>query len=268
MNASPSLVVDGIPVWVEGSGPETLLMIHGWPDTHRLWDRQVEGLSADYRCVRFTVPGFEAGAAHRTHTLDELCNFFARVVDAAVGPDAQVTLLLHDWGCFFGYQFYRRFPQRVKRIVGVDIGDAGALRKEASTRTLLLIAAYQNWLALAWRVGGRLGDWMALRMARLARCPTQEAHRGAQQGYAYYMTWWGGADSYRRHGRRFEPECPMLFVYGKRKAFMFHGASWLKRLRARPGNRVEAFETGHWVMVEQPEGFNRVVREWLAATPT
>ncbi|MBV8501385.1 MAG: alpha/beta hydrolase [Paucibacter sp.] len=262
MSSSP-LVVDGVPIWIEGSGPETILMIHGWPDTCRLWDHQVEALSADYRCARFTLPGFEAGAKRRAHTLDELCGFFERVVDA-VSPGAPVTLLLHDWGCFFGYQFYSRFPQRVKRIVGVDVGDTGTLRAEASTRVLLLIAAYQNWLALAWRIGGRLGDWMALWMVSLVRCPTQEPHRGAQQGYAYYMTWWARKNSYRREGRRFRPECPMLFIYGKRKPFMFHAESWLERLRARTGNRVEAFETGHWVMIEQPEEFNRVVREWLA----
>ena len=35
-------------------------MVHGWPDTYRLWDGQVEALKDRYRCVRFTLPGFDA----------------------------------------------------------------------------------------------------------------------------------------------------------------------------------------------------------------
>ena len=258
-------VIDNIPVHIEGTGPETIVMIHGWPDTHRLWDSQVAALSADYRCVRFTLPGFEPGAARKTHTLDELCTLFLHIVDT-VCPDAPVTLLLHGWGCFFGYQFYLRFPQRVKRIVGVDVGDIKSLRQEATPRVLFMIAAYQNWLALAWRLGGSVGDWMARRMVRWARCPTIEDHRGAQQAYPYYMTWWERKDSYRRQARPFEPECPMLYIYGTRKPFMFHAQAWLERLRARPGNRVVPFETGHWVMTKRPEAFNALVKEWLASS--
>jgi len=265
MNAEQELLIDNIPVVVEGEGADAMVMIHGWPDTLRLWDRTVAALSPDHRCVRFTLPGYEAGAERRTWTIDELCAFFLRVVDA-VSPDAPVTLLLHDWGCFFGYQFYARHPERVRRIVGVDIGDARSLRKSAGPRTLLSIVAYQNWLALAWWIGGRLGDRMMESMVSLVRCPTHDPARSVQQAYPYYMTWWAREGSYRRAGRAFEPTCPMLFVYGTRKPFMFHADEWLDRLRQGPLNRVVAFETGHWVMVEQPEGFNALVREWLHNT--
>jgi cis-3-alkyl-4-acyloxetan-2-one decarboxylase len=33
--------VNGAEVIVEGSGAEPVVMIHGWPDTYRLWDAQV-----------------------------------------------------------------------------------------------------------------------------------------------------------------------------------------------------------------------------------
>jgi pimeloyl-ACP methyl ester carboxylesterase len=38
---SSTLQIDGIDVFVEGEGNETIAMIHGWPDTYRLWDTQV-----------------------------------------------------------------------------------------------------------------------------------------------------------------------------------------------------------------------------------
>jgi pimeloyl-ACP methyl ester carboxylesterase len=55
---APACHIDGIDVFIEGDGPHTVLMVHGWPDTHRLWDTTVEALKARHRCVRFTLAGF------------------------------------------------------------------------------------------------------------------------------------------------------------------------------------------------------------------
>jgi pimeloyl-ACP methyl ester carboxylesterase len=35
---------------------------------------------------------------------------------------------------------------------------------------------------------------------------------------------------------------------------------------AQPGNRVIAFPTGHWIMVQRPAEFNRALLDWLAET--
>ena len=83
-------------------------------------------------------------------------------------------------------------------------------------------------------------------------------------GYPYFVLWFGGRKSYRRHGRRFVPACPMLFVYGRRKPLRFHAREWAEALAARPGNQVVEFDCGHWVMSNQPERFNQVVGTWLA----
>jgi pimeloyl-ACP methyl ester carboxylesterase len=257
--------IDDVDVLIEGAGRESIVMIHGWPDTRRLWDRQVEALRADYRCVRFTLPGFEQGHAGRAYSLDELVEVVRRVIECACsgGP---VTLLLHDWGCVFGYQFALRHPQLVRRIVGVDVGDAGSRRhvKEVSLKAKALIFGYQTWLAAAWRIGGRLGDRMARLMAGAAGFPGDRAAVSAQMGYPYYVLWAGARGGYRR-AKSFTPACPMLFVYGRRKPFMFHSSAWADEVASRPHSRVLAFETGHWVMVAAPEEFNRAVAAWLAA---
>lgn len=36
-------------------------MIHGWPDTHEIWQQQVDFFKNDFTCVTFTLPGFEKG---------------------------------------------------------------------------------------------------------------------------------------------------------------------------------------------------------------
>src|SRR5438045_1806199 len=53
-------------------------MIHGWPDTWRLWDGQVPALSDRYRCVRFTLPGFDVSQPKRAYSVDEVVDAIRR----------------------------------------------------------------------------------------------------------------------------------------------------------------------------------------------
>lgn len=237
-------------------------MVHGWPDTCRLWDAQVEALKDRYRCARFTLPGYDPDKPPRSYTLPELVEFFREVIER-VSPGRKVVLMLHDWGCVFGYQFYLRHPHLVSKIVGVDIGDPGSLRRSMTAREALFGFAYQMWLALSWKVGGAVGTWMNRFMARVARAPSDRGPITYRMGYPYYVLWFGGRGAFRGEVRRFMPECPMLYIYGRRKPMRFHAQSWLDELRAKPGNEVVEFDTGHWVMLQQPARFNQVVREWL-----
>jgi cis-3-alkyl-4-acyloxetan-2-one decarboxylase len=242
-------------VITEGAGRKAIVMIHGWPDTHRLWDAQVEALKAHYRCVRFTLPGFDAGPK-RAYPFDELMETLRRVVQGE-----RVILLLHDWGCFFGYQFAMRYPELVERIVGVDIGDAGsrAHLADIGVRGKLMLLAYQSWLALAWVLRS---DAMARGMARTIGCRNDPRTIHAQMGYVYAMRWFGVAGGFRGI-KAFKPHCPMLYLYGERKPFMFHSRAWAEQLGAQPGSRVVSFATGHWIMVQRPREFNDALLAWL-----
>ena len=88
--------VNGVEVLVEGAGRQAVVMIHGWPDTLRLWDGQVAALQDRYRCVRFTLPGFDKNERRKAYTLDELIAFMDEVIER-VSPGKPVILMLHDW---------------------------------------------------------------------------------------------------------------------------------------------------------------------------
>ncbi|MBZ8140799.1 alpha/beta hydrolase [Rubrivivax gelatinosus] len=261
--ASSDQEVGGVTVHIEGQGDETLVFVHGWPDSHRLWDAQVAALSASRRCLRFTLPGFAAGDDGRARSLDEIVATLLAVVDAA-SPGQPVVLVLHDWGCFFGYRFAERHPERVRAIVAIDIGgDAGsrANRAEMGWRGQAGALAYQLTLALAWRIGGRAGDALARTLARAFHAPAAGAARAAM-GWPYAVQWFGAAGGFGRP-RVFLPPCPMLYVYGTRKAFMFHSRRWLERLQSTPGCGVLALDAGHWVMVRHGPALNAAIAGWL-----
>lgn len=257
-----ALSIADVDIHIEGTGRESIVMVHGWPDTYRLWDAQVEALKDRYRCIRFTLPGFDPAMPRRVYSLDELSDFIKAVVEQAC-PDRKAILMLHDWGCVFGYEFCMRHPGLVTRVVGVDIGDRASLRQSITPREQFMVLAYQLWLAAAWVIGGSLGDRMTRYMARKVRCPSDPAPIGSRMNYPYFDFWFGGRRSIRRTAQAFAPACPMLFIYGRRKLFMFHARAWAEALDRKPGSKVVEFDTGHWVMSQQPARFNEVVAGWL-----
>ncbi|APW42166.1 alpha/beta fold hydrolase [Rhodoferax saidenbachensis] len=268
----PSLQVGASEVWVEGNSGPVILMLHGWPDTHRLWDGTVEALQNHYRCVRFTLPGFttDANGTAQAIALDAMVAHIAAIADA-VSPHQPVTLLLHDWGCIFGYEFAARHPDRVARVVGVDIGDhnSNAYLRSLNTSAKLQIVFYQVWLALAWQVGRWLSDGFATRMtrwmARAMRCPTPADAIHWSMNFPYAMAWMGVAGGLR-HTAPVDLQCPTLYLYGEHKPFMFHSPQWLTQLNTHPPSTTRGFATGHWVMLNQPAAFNTCVKDWLAAS--
>ena len=259
--------VDGIDIHVDGAGAQTLVMLHGWPDSYRLWDSTVAGLQGDFRCVRFSLPGFDTDQAPRVVSLAQMTTFIATVVEH-VSPERPITLLAHDWGCLFGYEFAAQHPDRVARMVAVDIGDhnSGHFSRSLTAKAKRQVVAYQLPLALIWYVGrhcsARMGDWLTRRVAQGVKSPTPAAHIGWKQNYPYAMVWFGLAGGFK-HARKVKPTCPLLFIYGEKKHFMFHSPQWLAQLGSTPGCKVQAFPTGHWVMLEQPQPFVDCVRAWL-----
>lgn len=263
------LSIRGLDVTVEGQGP-VLLMLHGWPDSPALWDETVAALRDGYRCVRLPLPGFDLSKPARALSVDAMCDLLAAVLDD-VSPAAPVTLVLHDWGCLFGYELAARHTRRVARVVGVDVGDtqSGAYLRSLTIRQKAMIAGYQLWLALAWLLGPvwpRVADRMTRFMARQVGCRTPPGAMGWQMNFPYAMQWLGVCGGLRQLApveKLLGPRLPTLFLFGRRKPFMFHSARWLAALGTTPGCAVHGFDAGHWLMKQQPAAFNRVLRDWL-----
>jgi pimeloyl-ACP methyl ester carboxylesterase len=259
------IAVGGVEVHIEGEGADTIVMLHGWPDTYRLWDAQVAALCGAYRCVRFSLPGFEPGKPPCPTSLVDTVALIHRIV-RIVSPDRPVILLQHDWGSIFGNQFALRHPQLVSRIVCVDVGDAlsPAFARQLSLGAKAMVFYYQMWLALAWRIGGKLGDRMTRYMAAAMKCPTDPAMIVSQMNYPYYITWFGKYGSYRNAAPE-QAKCRTLYIFGVKKPFMFHTQDWVGFLQRQQGSKVVAMDAGHWMMRTHADAFNAEVLQWLAA---
>ncbi|MFD4467019.1 alpha/beta fold hydrolase [Rhodococcus sp. NPDC058505] len=80
-------------------GP-TIVLVHGWPDTHLLWDHVVAELGSDFRVVTYDTRGAGRSTSPTRvadYDLELLAADLFAVVDA-VGRGEPVHVLAHDWG--------------------------------------------------------------------------------------------------------------------------------------------------------------------------
>jgi pimeloyl-ACP methyl ester carboxylesterase len=93
----------GVPLAVFSSGDPAkpaVLLVHGYPDTHRVWDVVGGDLAADFHVVRYDVRGAGSSgcpAELAGYRLDRLADDLFAVADA-VSPDRPVHVAGHDWG--------------------------------------------------------------------------------------------------------------------------------------------------------------------------
>ncbi|MFF2349636.1 SDR family oxidoreductase [Kitasatospora sp. NPDC058115] len=93
----------GLPLAVHEQGDPaapTVLLVHGYPDTHAVWDDVAADLARDHHVVRYDVRGAGASgvpADRSGYRLEQLAADLFAVADA-VSPDRPVHLVAHDWG--------------------------------------------------------------------------------------------------------------------------------------------------------------------------
>ncbi|WP_151771457.1 alpha/beta fold hydrolase [Streptomyces abyssomicinicus] len=78
----------------------TVLLVHGYPDTHHVWDDVAERLAADHHVVRYDVRGAgdsDAPPGKDAYRLEFLARDLYAVADAT-SPGRPVHVVAHDWG--------------------------------------------------------------------------------------------------------------------------------------------------------------------------
>jgi pimeloyl-ACP methyl ester carboxylesterase len=114
--------VDGIPLhWTSaGTGPQTLMFVHGWTCDDSSWSNQVAALAGKYRVLTLDLPGH--GKSGRLEASKFSMDLFARAVEAvrAEAGAQRLVLVGHSMGTPVVRQYARRYPQRVTALVIVD----------------------------------------------------------------------------------------------------------------------------------------------------
>ena len=107
-----------IAVYEDGNptGP-VLVLVHGWPDSHVVWDGVVPLVADRFRVIRYDNRGVGESSVPKgvsAFTMARHASDFAAVVDA-VAPGERVHVLAHDWGSTAVWEYLAR-PEAAARI--------------------------------------------------------------------------------------------------------------------------------------------------------
>jgi NAD(P)-dependent dehydrogenase (short-subunit alcohol dehydrogenase family)/pimeloyl-ACP methyl ester carboxylesterase len=100
-----------IAVYEEGNpdGP-TVVLVHGFPDSHVLWDGVVPLLAERFRIIRYDNRGVGLSAAPKpvsAYTMARFADDFAAVT-GELSPGRPVHVLAHDWGSVGIWEYLKR----------------------------------------------------------------------------------------------------------------------------------------------------------------
>ncbi|OMC42763.1 SDR family oxidoreductase [Mycobacterium sp. IS-1264] len=100
-----------IAVYEEGNpdGPPVVL-VHGFPDSHVLWDGVVPHLAERFRVIRYDNRGVGLSSVPKpvsAYTMDRFADDFAAVT-GELSPGSPVHVLAHDWGSVGVWEYLKR----------------------------------------------------------------------------------------------------------------------------------------------------------------
>jgi 3-oxoadipate enol-lactonase len=243
----------------QGAGPPVLL-VHGLSGSHQLWDRTVPALVDRYQAIAvdlrghgqsdkppgpYSVPGF---AADLVVLLDQLGIERAVLVGLSMGGGVVQTVALH-------------YPERVRALVLVSTSSdfppetrarfyEWAARAEREGMAALAEVLVASWVAPAFRARdpAEYARQVRITAANAPHAFAAAARANAQRDWTAQLPRVG---------------CPVLFVGGE-----LDGAN-PQRAAAIYRQHLPAVEThllpgvGHYVPLEAPEAFHRLLRAFL-----
>lgn len=132
------LTVNGVELAIadRGSG-RPLVLVHGFPLHHAMWEAQIEALSNRYRVIAPDLRGFGAsGVTEGTVTMEQFADDLAAMLDA-LEINEPVALAGLSMGGYIAWAFWRKYPARLQALVFCDTR-AGADSPEAAANRLAM----------------------------------------------------------------------------------------------------------------------------------
>lgn len=266
-NGGVNLVVD-----LHGEGP-TIVLLHGWPDTARLWDDVVGDLvAAGYRVAVPDLRGCgrsDKPAELASYQMHHLVSDVTGLIEALGGQP--VVLVGHDWGAALAWVGTALHPELVTALVAVSVGHPTALRSAGLEQQL------KSWYMLLFHFEGvgesflRQNDHEAIR--RWLKHPRaseviDELERDGQM--AAHLRWYRAnvpPDAFLVGAPALPAiEVPVLGVWSSRdlaltEVQMTNSASYC----ARGFTYVRLDGVGHWIPLEAPHELASEIVEFASS---
>jgi pimeloyl-ACP methyl ester carboxylesterase len=131
------VAVNGVRLHVAEVGAGApLILLHGWPQRWWCWRRLMLRLAEDYRVLALDLRGWGWSDAPRD---DYAKDTFATDIVALMDAERldRVSLLGHDWGGYTSFLLSLEHPERIARMIALDVTPPQSARREDRWRWAL-----------------------------------------------------------------------------------------------------------------------------------
>ncbi len=263
----------GIEYDVTGpAGGRPVVLLHGFPDTGRVWRHQVPALvEAGHRVIVPDLRGY--GRSDRPDSVDAYHLLFLAGDVIAVLDDlglGQAAVVGHDWGAAITWGLASLAGERVERMVALSVGHPTAFRLAgyAQQRTAWYMLLFQfPDVAERW-----LSDngWTNLRA--WSRHPDGEAvvaELEAHQSLTPALNWYRAnlpPESWVAPPPALPPvRCPALGIWSSGDFALLEPQMTASAAYCEGGFEYQRIEgAGHWLQLDAPDDVNRLLVDFLA----
>lgn len=268
--ATRKISVNGLDmnVAVAGEGPDVLL-VHGFPDTHRVWRRVTPALvSGGYRVIAPDTRGCgdtDMPADVSAYRLEHLVADLAGLLDAL--DVRRVRVVAHDWGAVQAWRLALDHPQRVERLAALSVGHPAAYSHAGLAQKLR--AYYMVLLqvrGLSEYVATRSG-WLAFRL--LTQYPEEMPEWRTALARPGRLT--AGMNYYRANRSLVLPRrypaarVPVLGIWSSGDRFLTEEQMTGSRRYVSGPWRYERIEgANHWMQLTAPDRLNKLLLQFLS----
>src|SRR5215469_14377569 len=120
--AASAASVDGVNIHstVRGSGPKTIVFVHGWTCDESSWSEQVPVFEKSYRVITLDLPGHGKSGSPKNGPLT--MELFAKAIEAVrvEAKAGKIVLVGHSMGTPVIREYARLYPANVAGMVPVD----------------------------------------------------------------------------------------------------------------------------------------------------
>ncbi|MCY2995848.1 MAG: alpha/beta fold hydrolase [Planctomycetota bacterium] len=262
----PIVKVNDILCHVLDQGHGTsLLLVHGFPLDHTMWQGQINDLAKDYRVIAPDLRGFGRSLATSGEiAMEQFADDLAVLLDV-LGVVEQVVFCGLSMGGYIAWQFWRRHPARLAALI---LCDTRALADPPDVA--------QGRLATAERVLAEgvslLPETMLPRLFAPVTFAQQPELIAATRRVMLATPSAGAAAALRGMARRHdftsqlgEIKVPTLVVCGEQDAIAT--VSEMRSMAAciAGAQFIEIPDAGHLAPLEKPASVNAAIRDFLAA---
>lgn len=255
-------------VAVAGDGPPVLLL-HGFPDDHTVWRKQVPALvDAGYRVIAPDTRGCGDSSVPprvRDFHIDRLTADLVGVLDALGIERARVVG--HDWGAVQAWYLAMHHPARVERLVALSVGHPYAYAHAGLAQKLRGFYVFVIQLRGLAELLVTLFDWWAFR--RFADFPSEFPHIRARLSRPGRLT--AGFNYYRANVAKLLTQAadpvrvPVTGAWSSGDAYLVERQMTGSAPYCTAGWRYVRLDgLHHWMQLDDPERINALLLEHLS----